>query len=332
MKSYTAICFFLAVALILCPLVSVPKAKDTFSANVSGESAEEEENYEIIEKSKTENTAENVKVLSAASGQVTEMPIREYLIASVAAEIGGSAEEEAIKAQAVACHTLLLYKREHKDASLGDADISDTSQKLLTTAEQQEKWGENYSVFREKAEKCVKEVENKILCFDGEPIMATFFSTSNGKTENSENVWGKALPYLVSVDSPDDKLSPNYSSTVSVPSEEFKKVLTEKGASPDGKAEEWIGKCELNSTGTVKSITLCGKDFSGTEVRSMFSLKSATFSVKYEDGKFVFSVSGYGHGVGMSQYGANEMAKKGNTYDEILLHYYKNSVISTITQ
>lgn len=332
MKSYTAICFFLAVALILCPLVSVPKAKDTFSANVSGESAEEEENYEIIEKSKTENTAENVKVLSAASGQVTEMPIREYLIASVAAEIGGSAEEEAIKAQAIACHTLLLYKKAHKDSSLNGADISDTSQKLLTAAEQQEKWGENYSVFREKAEKCVKEVENKILCFDGEPIMATFFSISNGKTENAENVWGKALPYLVSVDSPDDKLSPNYSSTVSVTSDEFKKALAEKGATPSEKAEEWIGKCESNSTGTVKNISLCGKNFSGTDVRSMFSLRSATFTVKYEEEKFVFTVSGYGHGVGMSQYGANEMAKKGNTYDEILAHYYKNAVISTVSQ
>lgn len=331
MKSYTAICFFLAVALILCPLVSVPKAKDTFSANISGNTAEEEESYEIGEKSETESTAENVNVLKASSGQVSEIPIREYLIDCVAAEIGGSAEEEAIKAQAIACHTLLLYKKAHKDSSLNGADISDTSQKLLTAAEQQEKWGENYSVFREKAEKCVKEVENKILCFDGEPIMATFFSISNGKTENAENVWGNPVPYLVSVDSPDDKLSPNYTSSVSVSTDEFKKIITEKGAVSSEKAEEWIGKCELNSTGTVKSISLCGKDFSGTEVRSMFSLKSATFSVKYEDGKFVFSVYGYGHGVGMSQYGANEMAKKGNTYDEILLHYYKNSVISTIT-
>lgn len=332
MKSYTAICFFLAVALILFPLVSVPKAKDTFSANISGESAEEEENYEVIEKNKTENTAENVKVLSAASGQVTELPIREYLINSVAAEIGGSAEEEAIKAQAIACHTLLLYKRTHKDASLGDADISDTSQKLLNSEEQKKKWGENYNNFREKIEKCVSEVENKILCFDGEPIMATFFSLSNGKTENAENVWGKTLPYLVSVESPDDKLSPNFTSTVSLSADEFKKILTEKGAKPEGKAKDWIGKSEPNSTGTVKSISLCEKNFSGTQIRSMFSLKSATFSVKYEDGKFIFTVSGYGHGVGMSQYGANEMAKKGNTYDEILLHYYKNSVISTITQ
>lgn len=332
MKSYTAVCFFLAVALILCPLVSVPAAKDTFSANISGESSEEEEVYGVETENKNESRNETVKVLSAASGQVTELSLKEYLISSVAAEIGFSAEEEAIKAQAVACHTLLLYKKAHKDSSLGEADISDTSHKLLTTAEQQEKWGENYTSYREKAEKCVAEVENKILCFDGEPIMATFFSVSNGKTENSENVWGKALPYLVSVDSPDDKLSPNFSSSVSVSAEEFKKTLSSKGAEISSNEEEWIGKCELNSTGTVKSVTLCSKEFSGTEVRSMFSLKSATFSLKFEDGKFIFTVSGYGHGVGMSQYGANEMAKKGNTYDEILSHYYKNSVISTVSQ
>lgn len=329
MKSYTAVCFFLAVALILCPLVSVPKAKDTFSANISGEKSEEEENY-VIKEEKQER--ENVKVLTASSGQVTELSLQEYLIDAVAAEIGGSAEEEAIKAQAVACRTLLLYKKSHKDASLGDADISDTSHKLLTQAEQQEKWGENYQAYRAKIEKSVAEVENKVICFDGEPIMATFFSVSNGKTENAENVWGKAVPYLVSVDSPDDKLSPNYSSETSVSAEEFKKILSEKGAAPDGKEEEWIGDTVLNSTGTVKTVTLCGKAFSGTEIRSIFSLKSASFSVKYEDGKFVFTVSGYGHGVGMSQYGANEMAKKGNTYDEILTHYYKNAVISTLSQ
>lgn len=328
MKSYTAVCFFLAVAFILFPLVSVPKAKDTFSANISGDVPEESENYTVEDKP----AAQNVKVMSAASGQVSEMSLREYLIASVAAEIGGSAEEEAIKAQAVACHTLLLYKKAHRDTGLGDADISDTSQKLMSADEQREKWGENYTAFREKTEKCVKEVENKILCFDGEPIMATFFSLSNGKTENAENVWGKPLPYLVSVDSPDDKLSPNFTSTVTLSADEFKKIISENGAKAEGKAKDWIGKSEQNLTGTVKSITLCGKEFSGTQVRGIFALKSATFSVKYEDEKFIFTVSGYGHSVGMSQYGANEMAKKGNTYDEILTHYYKNTVISTVGQ
>ena len=328
MKSYTAICFFLAVALILFPLVSVPKAKETFSANVSGESLDEDTNFEAAENTEEEN----VKVLKASSGQVTELSLREYIIDSVAAEIGGAYEEEAIKAQAVACHTLLLYKKAHKDESLGEADISDTSQKLLTQEAQKEKWGENYQAFREKIERCFDEVQNKVLCFEGEPILATFFSISNGKTENAENVWGKPLPYLVSVDSPDDKLSPNYSSTVSVSAGDLKKALEENGVKAEKEENEWIGDITLNSTGTVKSITLCGKEFSGTEIRSMFSLKSATFSLKYEDGNFVFTVSGYGHGVGMSQYGANEMAKKGNTYDEILSHYYKNAIISTQTQ
>lgn len=328
MKSYTAICFFLAVALILCPLVSVPKATDTFSANISGESPKENEIYEADEIF----AEENVKVLTASSGEVTELSLKEYLIDSVAAEIGATAEEEAIKAQAVACHTLLLYKKAHKDSSLGEADISDTSQKLLTQSEQKEKWGDNYDSYRKKTERCVEEVENKILCFDGEPIMATFFSISNGKTENAENVWSKSLPYLISVDSPDDKLSPNFSSEVSVSSDEFKKALAEKGAEASGKKEDWLGNTVLNSTGTVKSITLCGKEFGGTEIRSIFSLKSATFTLKYEDDKFIFTVSGYGHGVGMSQYGANAMAKNGNTYDEILAHYYKNAVISTESQ
>ncbi len=331
MKNYSAVCFFLAVALILCPLVSVPKAKDTFSSNISGEQTESanEEAFEKTADEPAQTPKENVRVLSASSGKVSELTLSDYLIGSVAAEIGYSAEPEAIKAQAVACHTLLLYKKSHKTENLGDADISDTSQKILTQEEQKEKWGENYDTYHKKIAECVDAVKDKVLCFDGEPIMATFFSISNGKTENAENVWGKSLPYLVSVDSPDDKLSPDFSSTISVTADEFKKKLSDNGASPSKKQEEWIGSVTLNNTGTVKSITLCGKEFSGTQIRSIFSLRSATFTLKYEDEKFVFTVSGYGHGVGMSQYGANAMAKKGNTYDEILTHYYKNAVIST---
>lgn len=327
MKNYTAICFFLAVSLILCPLISVPKAKETFSSNVSGEKQEIYEEYEeatIIQ--------ENVKVLSASSGSINELSILEYLIDCVAAEIGPTSEEEAIKAQAVACHSLLLYTKSNGTGNLNGADISDTTQKFLTEAEQKEKWGENYSPYREKLEKCVSEVLNKVLCFENEPIMATFFAISNGKTENAENVWNKSVPYLVSVDSPDDKLSPDYSSTVTLTADEFKEKLKNSGANFEGEESTWIGEQTLNSTGTVKSITLCGKSFSGTEVRSLFSLKSASFTLKYEEGKFTFTVLGFGHGVGMSQAGANAMAKNGNTYEEILSHYYKNSVLSTIQQ
>lgn len=326
MKNYTAICFFLAVAMILCPLVSVSHAKDTFSSNVSGEKPE------FTEEIPVPTPTENVKILSVGSGSVTELSLREYLIDSVAAEIGPTAEAEAIKAQAVACHSLLLYTKSHKTESLGNADISDKAQKYLTEEEQKEKWGDKYSAYRSKLEQCVDEVQNKVLCFEDEPIMATFFSVSNGKTENAENVWGKSIPYLVSVESPSDKLSPNFVSSVELTTKEVKAILEKNGAKCEGDPEKWIGKSEQNNTGTVKYLFLGGKEFSGTEIRTMFSLKSATFSLKYDDGKFTFTVKGYGHGVGMSQWGANAMAKSGNTYDEILLHYYKNAVLSTTEQ
>ncbi len=326
MKNYTAICFFLAVAMILCPLVSLENAKDTFSSNISGE------NVEITEVTKQNVQTENVKVLQTSSGNITELSITEYLIDCVAGEIGATAEKETIKAQAIACHSLLLYTKSHKTDALADADITDTNQKLMSKSEQKKKWGEKYTAYREKIEKCVNEVQNKVLCFDGEPIMATFFATSNGKTENAENVWGKSIPYLVSVDSPGDKLSPNFSSTKSYTANEFKEILEKNDIEIKGAKDKWLGKLQKNSTGTVKSLKICDQEFSGTEIRKMFSLKSATFTVKYSDGKFIFKVSGYGHGVGMSQTGANAMAKNGNTYDEILSHYYQNSVLSTIEQ
>lgn len=324
MKNYTAICFFLAVALILCPLLAVPKAKDTLSANIGGEA----DAAELF--SGDVKTEEMVKVMSAAGGNVTELSLREYLISCVAAEMGGEYESEALKAQAVASHTLLLYKRSNRDSALGEADISDTAQKMMTESEQKEKWGEKFSEYRHKIEMSVDEVISKVICFDSSPIMATFFALSNGKTENAENVWGKELPYLVPVDSPDDKLSPSYSSAAVFTTEDFKKAVFEKGVSLSGDAENWIGETVFNNTGTVKSITIGEKAFSGTEIRTMFSLKSATFTLKYENDSFVFAVSGYGHGVGMSQYGANEMAKKGLNYEEILSHYYKNTVLTTV--
>lgn len=328
MKNYTAICFFLAIALILCPLASMGNAKSQFSSNVFGEEPITEEAFEQDAKP----PEEKVKILSTSSKAITEMPLKEYLIDCVAGEIGASYEKEAIKAQAVACHTLLLYKKTHKTEDLGSADISDTNQKLLTEKEQKEKWGESYTQNRSKIEECVNEVINKVLCFENEPIMAVYFSTSNGKTENAENVWNKALPYLISVDSPYDKLSGSYKSTVTVSEENFKKILTENGARCEGSHEALIGKKVQNTSGTVKEITLGGKSFKGTEVRSMFSLKSATFDIAYKDGNFIFTVLGYGHSVGMSQVGANAMAKNGNTYQEILSHYYQNSVLSTIEQ
>ena len=328
MKSYTVICFFLSLAMILFPLVSVEKATDVISREFFAE-----EETEITEEEPTENVNSTVKVMNASSKNITEMSLREYLIGVVAVEVNPAYHEEAIKAQVVAAHTKLEYTKLHKTDNLEDADITDsaaTHQGYLTDDEQKEKWGENYKTYREKLEKCVDAVINVILVYENEPINAVFHAISNGQTENATDVWGGNYPYLVSVQSAGDKLSPAYKSEVTVTSDEFKKKTTENGASLGDEPTKWVEKITNTDTGMVKEIIIGGKSFKGTEIRSIFGLKSSTFAVKYNDGNFVFTVCGYGHGVGMSQYGADYMARQGFSYDEILGHYYTNTKMQNI--
>lgn len=329
MKSYSVICFFLSLAMILFPLVSVEKATDVISREFLN--VEETETTETTEE--IEPDISTVKVMNASSKNITEMSLREYLIGVVAEEINPAYHEEAIKAQVVAAHTKLEYTKLHKTDTLEGADITDsaaTHQGYLTDDEQKEKWGDNYKAYREKIEKCVDEVLNVIIEYENEPINAVFHAISNGQTENASDVWGGEYPYLVSVQSAGDKLSPAYRSELTVSSEEFMKKTTEKGAELGEKPENWVEKITNTETGMVKSITIGGKTFKGTEIRTLFGLKSSTFAIKYDDGNFVFTVNGYGHGVGMSQYGANYMAQQGFTYDKILKHYYKS--VECITQ
>lgn len=322
MKSYSMICFFLSLAMILCPLCSVEKATDVISKELLGD--------EIT--LPTEETAvATVKVMNASSKNITEISLRDYLIGVVASEINAAYHEEAIKAQIIAAHTMLLYSKEHKNDGLNGADISDSSathQGFLTKDAQIEKWGNNYEAYREKIEKCVDEVIDLTVQYNGEPINAVFHSISNGQTENATDVWGGEYPYLISVNSVGDKLSPAYSSEAKVTAEKFKETVTKEGAELKENPEEYIGKITNTDTGMVKTVVIGGKTFKGTEIRTLFGLKSSTFTVKYGDGNFIFTVSGYGHGVGMSQYGADYMARQGFTYTEILKHYYAGTEIS----
>lgn len=323
MKSYTLICFFLSLSMILFPLVSVEKATDVISREFFNEETDKSEMT-------TEKTQENstVKVASASSDNVTEMSLREYLIGVIAAEINPAYHEEAIKAQVVAAHTKLEYTKSHKTDTLKNADITDSPashQGFLTEDEQKEKWGENYKSYREKIEKCVDEVMNTILVYESKPINAVFHAISNGQTENASDVWGGDYPYLVSVQSAGDKLSPAYKSEVTVTSEEFKKKFNDKSVNLGENPEKWVEKITNTETGMVKEIIISGKNFKGTEIRTLFGLKSSTFTIKYDDKKFIFTVYGYGHGVGMSQYGADYMARQGFNYKEILMHYYQNA-------
>ncbi|MBR5202517.1 MAG: stage II sporulation protein D [Clostridia bacterium] len=324
MKSYTVICFFLSLAMILFPLVSVEKATEFFSSEFSEKEVTETtiKAEEVVEKNVT------VKVMNANSKNITELSLKDYLIGVASEEINAAYHEEAIKAQIVAAHTKLEYTKLHKNDDLGEADITDSAtsyQGFLTEEEQREKWGKSYDVYHGKIEECVDEVLNVILVYENEPINAVFHAISNGQTENSADVWGGDFPYLVSVDSTGDKLSPAYKSEVTISSEDFKKKLIEEDVELGKKPEKWIEKITNTETGMVKNIVIGGKSFKGTEIRKIFDLRSSTFSVKYDDGNFIFTVNGYGHGVGMSQYGANYMAQQGLSYKQILAHYYKNA-------
>jgi stage II sporulation protein D len=320
MKTYTLICFFLALSLILCPLVSVEKATQVISQEFLDESIT---GTEVT----TEKSVSTVKVMSVNSNNITEMSLKEYLLGVVAGEMNASYHEEALKAQIIAAHTLLLYTKEHNTKDLKGADITDSyamHQAFISPEKQKEKWKDNYDTYREKIEKCIDEVENLTLQYDDEYICAVFHSISNGTTENAVDVWGGKYPYLVSVPSIGDKLSPAYQSQITVSKNEFKEILQKEDVKFTGDAEKWIEKITNTNTGMVKTITICGKTFKGTEIRTLFNLRSSTFTCEYKDDEFVFTVNGYGHGVGMSQYGANYMAQQGFSYKEILKHYYTN--------
>lgn len=277
------------------------------------------------------------KILDTSSGEVLTLSDEEFLIGAVAAEMPPSYETEALKAQCVAAYTCYAKKRSDERANphseLKGADFSaDLSKKLiyLTPDRMKADCGEAYDKIYEKVKSIVDSVKGEVLTYNGEIITCTYFAISSGTTDSFNDVFGKDLPYLVSVSSPYDTLAPNYRSEKSVTADEFKKAVSELSddvSFPKDKSK-WVGKIERTAAETVKEITVGGKKFSGSDIRETFSLRSACFEIKYSDEKFTFTVKGYGHNVGMSQYGANEMAKQGADYMEILHHYYggnKNS-------
>ena len=165
---------------------------------------------------------------------------------------------------------------------------------------------------------------HQVIVYDGEIINAVFFSISSGKTEAAESVWGYEIPYLVSVDSDFDSGASGYMSTVSVSVNEYKSKLADSfGCS----FENSIYPTNINrsSAGGIISITVGGKTLTGTQFRMLFGLRSSNIVIENDGDNVVFTVKGYGHGVGMSQYGANQLAKQGYTYDMILKYYYSGT-------
>lgn len=258
---------------------------------------------------------------------ITEIGTDEYLAGVVAAEMPAEYTEEALKAQAVAARTFLSYKKAQNAKEDYDITADESIDQAFLSEEQlKEKWGEDFSKNLEKIKAAVAATENELIFYDGAPIMAVYHAVSSGKTETAVNVWGKDYPYLTVTDSIGDLLCPDYLSTVKVSVEDFKRQMGEL-VELLGEAKGWLGESESTESGTVSKIFVGGKEFKGSELREKFSLKSSSFDSTFDGTNFVFTVRGHGHGVGMSQYGANYMAQQGSDYREILSWYYKDCEI-----
>ena len=257
--------------------------------------------------------------------RVLSLSEEDYLVGVVAAEMPASFPEEALKAQAVAARSYARYcaaTGKHPEADLC-ADPG-CCQAWQSEEALREKWGEAYGDNLLRVRQAVEATRGQILTYEGEPILAAFHSSSAGATEDCGAVWNPR-PYLVSVSSPEGPEDvPGYRSMLRCAPLDFRDVILSARPEADfsGPEEDWLGECRRDASGRVESLVLGGVSVSGTELRRLFSLRSTAFSLEYAEGMFVFSVTGFGHGVGMSQYGAMVMAREGADYRQILAHYY----------
>lgn len=253
-------------------------------------------------------------------------PLEEYIKGVISAEMPASYETEALKAQAVAARSYVLFRAQHPSPDHPNAAVcTDPAhcKAYISKSDAENKWGAEWTkTYYPKISSATEDTAGEYLSYKGETVEAFFFALSNGKTENSEDVWQTDVPYLRSAESPGDTESPNFISENIFSVSDFNTVL--KNLSADFKVRNNITLSDIkrSSGGRIKSLKINGTQFSGTDIRSAFSLKSTDFSVEQNGEKVIFTVKGNGHGVGMSQYGANYLAQQGKTYEEILKHYY----------
>jgi len=284
-------------------------------------------------------SSEPYKVLDITTGKVLIVPVREYVIGAVCAEMPANFGAEALKAQAVAAHTYAerqrtLARREPRTELCGADFSNDTSkyQGYLTDAEIRANFGENYDEYYRRISAAADEVLDYVITYGDEPIIAAFHSMSSGRTESAENAWGAPVDYLVPVDSESDTKAPKYEETVRIGREELREKLEASfsGIQLGEDMTKWLTVAEISPSGTVLTARVGDRTVTGNDIRTALGLRSADFDVTYDDEQAVITTRGFGHGVGMSQYGANAMASAGSTWREILAHYYPNCNIEEV--
>ncbi len=314
---------------------SANKTAETLNTNNVENTIEKEDN---TCKEKTEKGEEiSIKLLHEKTGETEEVNLEEYLCNVVSAEMPVSFELEALKAQAIVARTYTIFKMENKKHE--NADICDSSkccQAWVSKEERFKRWEdgkkeENWI----KISKAVDETKGKIITYNNKPINAFFHSNSGGKTELPVNVWGgNNYPYLQVIETSGENEYKQFLSELELSNEELLDKLKVKYGDININFEDDndIKILEFTESGRVRTIKMGNHNISGVELRNILNLKSNNFEIEKKDGKIKFKVKGYGHGVGMSQTGADSLAKQGKNAEEIIKHFYKNIEIKNVSQ
>jgi len=271
-----------------------------------------------------ESESEMMILVLTEDGAVEEMELDAYLTGVVLAEMPASFEEEALKAQAVVARTYALCAHHGKSKHEGASVCTDSNccQGFRSLETYRATGGSDENI--QKIRSAVYGTTGYVLTYEGELIEATYFSCSGGRTEDAAAVWGTDVPYLQSVNSPGEEDATHYSDQVRFTREELENLLHIQLPADSG---SWFTDISYTAGGGVAEISVGGEPFQGTELRKHLGLRSTAFTVSTEDGSILITTRGYGHRVGMSQYGADAMAVDGSTYREILTHYYPGTTL-----
>lgn len=329
---FIIICFILpaiftkgAIQLAATNVEEVVQAEES-KENKQTESADVEYNY---------NNYGIIKLLHHDTGEVEEVDIDEYLYHVVSAEMPVDYDIEALKAQAVVARTYTIYKINNKKHDNADiCDDSDCCQAWVSKEVRFSRWEEGKQEENwKKIQDCVNSTKGQIITYNNEPINAFFHSNSGGKTEMPINVWGgSGYPYLQVVETSGEDGYQQYSSEAEFLYDEVLNKLKEKyqDIQIDFNNDDDVKILEYTDSGRVKTMKFGNHEIAGTEVRSIFGLRSTNFEISKQDGKIKFTVKGYGHGVGMSQTGADSLAKQGYGYQDIIKHFYTGVEIKDV--
>ncbi len=343
-SSGTCIAFGLILSLFLCFITGILSSQKTLEgSDLSTDSSEDEllqsEQPFVPPLLSTDDSPaqaipgadEDTEVSLLRSDGTTEaLSLSDYLWGVVAAEMPASFPLEALKAQTVAARTYTARRLEtprHADGAI--CDYSGCCQAYIDRDDRLSAWGSMAEEYDTVLRTAVTETQGLHVLYEGQPIDAVFFSSSSGQTLNAVEVWGNNTPYLLGVTSPEGDEVPNYHSQVSFTSQEVSALLskTYPQVSLSESPEDWFSQRISDSVGGVAQITIGGVTLTGNQLRNLFSLRSSYFTVSYDKDVFLFSVTGYGHNVGMSQYGAKAMADQGASFDQILTWYYSDTTV-----